>query len=406
MYIDCSVSSALLRSCLNQTAKASVKQRMWGGRGGGQANKPALFGRPNQQQPGAAAAAAAQNQQPQQQQQQAKNAARLLQQETNRDFDDDDDDDDINLKQRRGEKLLLAASYGTGVPVKDSNRNEDDSGGGDEGLGMFRDARMPRQPGMFQRVFQPVPQPQQRVAADEGDSASSLRRRQRHQDADRDEDGLPFGAASGDGTGFNSHNSTKRSGLRSGAAAAMDDFGEQLARTQRDSQHAEEKNAVVAIPPPAQNGRYGPYLKKGTDSRSLGSEDEIFSITLEQAEAIYAQPKQRGRAAAKPPLRELGEDPTSGRPIVVKDGRFGPYVTDGQTNATLRKDDSVEDITPERAQELLAEKRAKGPAKKSPTKKKTTRKTTTRTTTTKKTTKATSKSVKVTKANAKTSSGS
>ncbi|PMZ78142.1 topoisomerase C-terminal repeat-containing protein, partial [Pseudomonas sp. FW306-02-H05-AB] len=85
---------------------------------------------------------------------------------------------------------------------------------------------------------------------------------------------------------------------------------------------------------------------KGTDSRSLGSEDEIFSITLEQAEAIYAQPKQRGRAAAKPPLRELGEDPASGRPIVVNDGRFGPYVTDGQTNATLRKDDSVEDITP------------------------------------------------------------
>lgn len=157
----------------------------------------------------------------------------------------------------------------------------------------------------------------------------------------------------------------------------------------------------------AQNGRYGPYLKKGTDSRSLGSEDEIFSITLEQAEAIYAQPKQRGRAAAKTPLCELGEDPTSGRPIVVKDGRFGPYVTDGQTNATLRKDDSVEDITPERAQELLAEKRAKGPAKKSPTKKKTTRKTTTRTATTKKsTTKATSKSVKVAKANAKTSSGS
>ena len=117
----------------------------------------------------------------------------------------------------------------------------------------------------------------------------------------------------------------------------------------------------------AQNGRYGPYLKKGTDSRSLGSEDEIFSITLEQAEAIYAQHKQRGRAAAKPPLRELGEDPASGRPIVVNDGRFGPYVTDGQTNATLRKDDSVEDITPERAQELLAEKRAKGPAKKSPT---------------------------------------
>ena len=103
----------------------------------------------------------------------------------------------------------------------------------------------------------------------------------------------------------------------------------------------------------------------------------------------------------------LCEDRTAGRLILVKDGRFGPYVTDGQTNATLRKDDSVEDITPERAQELLAEKRAKGPAKKSPTKKKTTRKTTTRIATTKKsTTKATSKSVKVAKANAKTSSGS
>ena len=157
------------------------------------------------------------------------------------------------------------------------------------------------------------------------------------------------------------------------------------------------------------NGRYGPYLKKGTDSRSLGNEDEIFSITLEQAEAIYAQPKQRGRAAAKPPLRELGEDPTSGRPIVVKDGRFGPYVTDGQTNATLRRDDSVEDITPERAQELLAEKRAKGPAKKSPAKRKTTRKTTAGKTTSKKsTTKTASKSAssKATKATAKTSSGS
>ena len=147
----------------------------------------------------------------------------------------------------------------------------------------------------------------------------------------------------------------------------------------------------------AQNGRYGPYLKKGTDSRSLSSEDEIFSITLEQAEAVYAQPKQRGRAAAKPPLRELGEDPTSGRPIVVKDGRFGPYVTDGQTNATLRKGDSVKDITPERAQELLAEKRAK-----SPTTKKTTKKTTARKTTTKKST-ATSKSAKKAKTIAKTS---
>ncbi|MEV3861274.1 type I DNA topoisomerase [Streptomyces sp. NPDC050095] len=114
----------------------------------------------------------------------------------------------------------------------------------------------------------------------------------------------------------------------------------------------------------AQNGRYGPYLKKGTDSRSLTSEDQLFTITLEEALEIYSQPKQRGRAAAKPPLKELGTDPVSEKPVVVKDGRFGPYVTDGETNATLRSGDSVEDITPERGFELLAEKRAKGPAKK------------------------------------------
>jgi len=122
----------------------------------------------------------------------------------------------------------------------------------------------------------------------------------------------------------------------------------------------------------AQNGRYGPYLKKGTDSRSLESEDQIFDITLEQALAIYAQPKARGRAAAAPPLKELGPDPVSGKPMVVKAGRFGEYVTDGEHNATLRKDDSVEDLTPERAAELLAERRARGPAKKAA--KKTTRK--------------------------------
>ena len=114
----------------------------------------------------------------------------------------------------------------------------------------------------------------------------------------------------------------------------------------------------------AQNGRYGPYLKKGTDSRSLTSEEQIFEITLEEALEIYSQPKQRGRAAAVPPLRELGTDPVSEKPVVVKDGRFGPYVTDGTTNATLRKEDEVASITPERGFELLAEKRAKGPAKK------------------------------------------
>lgn len=114
----------------------------------------------------------------------------------------------------------------------------------------------------------------------------------------------------------------------------------------------------------AQNGRYGPYLKKGTDSRSLTEEDQIFNITLDEALKIYAQPKQRGGRQAAAPLKELGEDPISKNPVVVKDGRFGPYVTDGEFNATLRKDDAVESMTIDRAAELLAEKRAKGPAKK------------------------------------------
>jgi DNA topoisomerase-1 len=122
----------------------------------------------------------------------------------------------------------------------------------------------------------------------------------------------------------------------------------------------------------AQNGRYGPYLKKGTDSRSLTTEDQLFEITLEDALKIYAEPKQRGRqASAKPPLKELGPDPVSGKPMVVKDGRFGAYVTDGEYNATLRKDDSIEELTTERAAELIAEKRAKGPApKKAPARRK------------------------------------
>ncbi len=114
----------------------------------------------------------------------------------------------------------------------------------------------------------------------------------------------------------------------------------------------------------AQNGRYGPYLKKGTDSRTLPGEEQLLTITLDEALAIYAQPKQRGRAAAAPPLKELGNDPVSGQPVVVKSGRFGEYVTDGEYNATLRKDDSVDAITLERAAELLAERRERGPAKK------------------------------------------
>src|SRR5206468_4460202 len=114
----------------------------------------------------------------------------------------------------------------------------------------------------------------------------------------------------------------------------------------------------------AQNGRYGPYITRGKDSRSLVDEESLFTVTLEQAQALLAQPKPRGRAAAAPPLKEHRTDPVSGQPMVVKEGRFGPYVTDGETNASLRKGDSVEEITAERGSELLAERRARGPAKK------------------------------------------
>ncbi|MDQ3898715.1 MAG: type I DNA topoisomerase, partial [Actinomycetota bacterium] len=114
-----------------------------------------------------------------------------------------------------------------------------------------------------------------------------------------------------------------------------------------------------------QNGRYGPYVKKGTDSRSLEDEEQLFTLTLEDALAILAQPKtRRGRGAAAPPLKELGDDPVSRKPMVVKEGRFGPYVTDGETNASLRAGDDVEALTPERAAQLLQDKRDKGPAPK------------------------------------------
>ncbi|TQK29213.1 type I DNA topoisomerase [Arthrobacter sp. SLBN-53] len=126
----------------------------------------------------------------------------------------------------------------------------------------------------------------------------------------------------------------------------------------------------------AQNGRYGPYLKRGTDSRSLATEEQMFTITLDEALAIYAEPKRRGRqGAATPPLRELGNDAASGKPMVIKDGRFGPYVTDGETNASLRRGDDVLSITDERASELLADRRARGPVKKA-TKKAAAKKTT------------------------------
>jgi DNA topoisomerase-1 len=122
----------------------------------------------------------------------------------------------------------------------------------------------------------------------------------------------------------------------------------------------------------AANGRYGPYVKKGKESRSLESEEQLFTITLDEALAKLAEPKPRGRRAAAPPLKELGDDPVSGKPIVLKEGRFGPYVTDGETNASLRAADSIESITPERAAELIQARRDSGPAK--PVKKRTTKK--------------------------------
>ncbi|MCL2848945.1 MAG: type I DNA topoisomerase [Micrococcales bacterium] len=127
----------------------------------------------------------------------------------------------------------------------------------------------------------------------------------------------------------------------------------------------------------AQNGRYGPYLKRGTDSRTLADEHLLLTITVDQALAVYAEPKRGRGAPAAAPLRELGTDPESGKPVVVKDGRFGPYVTDGVTNRTLPREVTPESITPEQAAELLAAKRAAGPAKK---------RTTTRTTSTRRTT--------------------
>ncbi|HJZ26152.1 MAG TPA: topoisomerase C-terminal repeat-containing protein, partial [Streptosporangiaceae bacterium] len=117
-------------------------------------------------------------------------------------------------------------------------------------------------------------------------------------------------------------------------------------------------------PVTAQNGRYGPYVKKGTDSRSLESEDQLFTLTLAEAKEMFAQPKARGRGAraTAPPLRELGADPATGKPMVIKDGRFGPYVTDGETNASLRKGDEVAAVTVQRAAELLADRRTAPPS--------------------------------------------
>lgn len=142
----------------------------------------------------------------------------------------------------------------------------------------------------------------------------------------------------------------------------------------------------------AQNGRYGPYLKKGTDSRSLAKEEQIFTITLDEARRIYAEPKRRGRAAAQPPIKQLGDNDVSGKPMTVKDGRFGPYVTDGTTNASLRRGDDPEQLTDARANELLSERRAKEASDE--TKKKSTKKTTKKKATKKATKKSTKKAGK------------
>jgi DNA topoisomerase-1 len=149
------------------------------------------------------------------------------------------------------------------------------------------------------------------------------------------------------------------------------------------------EDEIVAL-----NGRYGPYLKKGTDSRSLENEEQLFEVTLEEALKIFAEPKRRRGQSAAGPLKELGVDPLTEKPIVIKEGRFGPYCTDGETNASVPRAESVEEMTLERASELLAERRAAGPKKKKTAAKKTAaKKTTTKKAAAKKTTakKATAK---------------
>ena len=145
----------------------------------------------------------------------------------------------------------------------------------------------------------------------------------------------------------------------------------------------------------AQNGRYGPYLKKGTDSRSLSSEEQIFTITLDEARRIYAEPKRRGRGATtQQAIKELGDNDVSGKPMSVKDGRFGPYVTDGETNASLRKGDDPLTLTDARANELLSERRAKEAADGGPKKKATKKTAAKKKTTTKKAVKKPAKTTK------------
>jgi len=134
--------------------------------------------------------------------------------------------------------------------------------------------------------------------------------------------------------------------------------------TMKDAEKLLSLPRVVGVDPAdgvsitAQNGRYGPYITKGKESRTLAGEEQLFDITLDQALALLATPRQYGRRGApKPPLREFGNDPVSGKPVVAKEGKFGMYVTDGETNASLTRGDRLEEMTPERAYELLAIRR-------------------------------------------------
>jgi DNA topoisomerase-1 len=140
---------------------------------------------------------------------------------------------------------------------------------------------------------------------------------------------------------------------------AVEDALRLLTQPRTVGEHPEDGEPITA-----QNGRYGPYVKWGKESRSLEDEDQIFTVDLEAAIALLAQPKKGRSRTAAAPLKELGEDPNTEKPVVLRNGRFGPYVTDGETNASLRVADSVDSITLDRAVELLAEKRAKGPAPK------------------------------------------
>lgn len=143
--------------------------------------------------------------------------------------------------------------------------------------------------------------------------------------------------------------------LLSGMSANTVTIDEALRLLSLPRELGESEGVMVTV----HNGRYGPYMKRGSDSRSLTSDDQIFSITLAEAEEIFKQPKARGRAAAQPPLAELGIDPVSGGKILLKDGRFGPYVTDGTVNASVPRSDDINQITAERAQDLLAARRIK-----------------------------------------------